>query len=50
MQKPSIIVKDLVVKTQDTVVFDGISFSLRSTEHLAILGNSGSGKTALAKA
>ncbi|MDE3185825.1 MAG: ATP-binding cassette domain-containing protein [Bacteroidota bacterium] len=50
MQKPSIIVKDLVVKTQDNSVLDGISFSLRSTEHLAIFGNSGSGKTALAKA
>ena len=50
MNKTSIIVKDLVVKTQETSVLDGISFSLRPNEHLAILGNSGSGKTALAKA
>ncbi len=38
------------MKTQETSVLDGISFSLRSNEHLAIFGNSGSGKTALAKA
>ncbi len=50
MQKPSIIVKDLVVKTQDNTVLDGISFSLLPYQHLAILGNSGSGKTTLAKA
>lgn len=50
MSKTSIIVKDLVVKTQESTVLDGISFSLQSNQHLAILGNSGSGKTALAKA
>ena len=50
MSNPSIIVKDLVVKTQDSTVLDGISFSLSCGEHLAILGSSGSGKTALAKA
>jgi molybdate transport system ATP-binding protein len=50
MNKPSIIVKDLVVKTQENTVLDGISFSLKSNQHLAILGNSGSGKTALLKA
>jgi len=50
MSKPSIIVKDLVVKTQDGTVLDGISFSLQHAQHLALLGNAGSGKTALAKA
>jgi molybdate transport system ATP-binding protein len=50
MQKPSIIVKDLSVKTQDKTVLDGISFSLQTHEHLAILGNAESGKTTLAKA
>ncbi len=38
------------MKTQESTVLDGISFSLQSNQHLAILGNSGSGKTALAKA
>ena len=50
MQKPSIIVKDLVVKTQENTVLDGISFSLLPNQHLAILGNAESGKTTLAKA
>ncbi len=50
MQKPSIIVKELVVKTQEQTVLDGISFSLFPNQHLAILGSAGSGKTTLAKA
>jgi len=50
MQTPSIIVKDLVVKTQENTVLDGISFSLLPDQHLAILGNAESGKTTLAKA
>jgi molybdate transport system ATP-binding protein len=50
MQTPSIIVKDLVVKTQENIVLDGISFSLLPNQHLAILGNAESGKTTLAKA
>jgi molybdate transport system ATP-binding protein len=50
MQKPSIIVKDLVVKTQEQTVLDGITFSLQQSEHLAILGDAESGKTTLAKA
>ncbi len=50
MNKTSIIVKDLVVKTQENTVLDGISFSLQQNQHLAVLGNAGSGKTALAKA
>ena len=50
MQKHSIIVKDIVVKSQENTVLEGISFSLESKQHLAILGDSGSGKTTLAKA
>ncbi len=50
MNKPAIIVKDLIVKTQDNTVLDGISFSLLRNQHLAVLGNAGSGKTTLAKA
>jgi molybdate transport system ATP-binding protein len=50
MLKPSIIVKDLVVKTQEETVLDGISFSLFPNQHLALVGNAGSGKTALIKA
>jgi molybdate transport system ATP-binding protein len=50
MQKPSIIVKDLIVKTQEKTVLDGISFSLNPNEHLAILGSAESGKTTLANA
>ena len=50
MQKSSIIVKDLVVRTQEDTVLDGISFSLDQNQHLAILGNAESGKTTLAKA
>ena len=50
MKNPSIIVKDLVVKTQENTVLDGISFSLSQNQHLALLGNAGSGKTALLKA
>ncbi|HZW70034.1 MAG TPA: ATP-binding cassette domain-containing protein, partial [Hanamia sp.] len=50
MQKLSIIVQNVIVKTEDKTVLDGISFSLRQNEHLAIIGGSGSGKTTLAKA
>ncbi len=50
MQKPSIIVKDLIVKTRENTVLDGISFSLQPNENLAILGNAQNGKTTLAKA
>jgi molybdate transport system ATP-binding protein len=38
------------VKTQDKAVLDGISFSLQQNQHLALLGNAGSGKTSLLKA
>jgi molybdate transport system ATP-binding protein len=50
MQNPSIIVKDLVIKSPDKTILEGISFSLENNEHLAISGDSESGKTTLAKA
>lgn len=49
MQQLSIILKDITVKLQGNILLDGISFSLQSTQHLAIVGASGSGKTTLAK-
>ncbi len=50
MNQPSLIVNNLVVKMQGNSVLDGIFFCLNKDEHLAITGESGSGKTALAKA
>lgn len=50
MHQPSILVKDLVVKTQDSTVLDGLSFSLEQGDYLAVTGISGSGKTVLALA
>jgi molybdate transport system ATP-binding protein len=50
MQQPSIIVKDLAIKKQDGYILEGISFSLFPGQHLAIIGESGSGKTSLGKA
>jgi phospholipid/cholesterol/gamma-HCH transport system ATP-binding protein len=44
---PVIVVEDLVVAFGDTVVLDGISFSVTPGEIFVILGGSGSGKTTL---
>lgn len=50
MQKTSIIVKDISIKTIEATVLDRVSFSLLPSQHLAILGDADSGKTMLAKA
>ena len=50
MNQPSIIVNNLEVKMQGNTVLDDVSFLLNNDEHLAITGESGSGKTILAKA
>ena len=50
MNQPSIIVKDLEIIMQGNTVLDVVSFLLQNDEHLAIIGESGSGKTILAKA
>ena len=50
MNQPSIIVKNLEIKMQGNTVLDAVSFLLHNDEHLAIIGESGSGKTILAKA
>ncbi len=43
-------VKGLSIVRQDTIILNQISFELGKESHLAILGNTGSGKTTLAKA
>ena len=50
MNQPAIIVNNLEVKMQGNTVLDDVSFLLNNDEHLAITGESGSGKTILAKA
>jgi molybdate transport system ATP-binding protein len=45
-----IIVRNLCVKQLGNTMLDAISFELKASEHLAIIGSSGSGKTTLAKA
>jgi len=50
MTQTSLIVKNLCINLQGEALLENISFSLHQQEHLAILGESGSGKTLLAKA
>lgn len=50
MQYLSIIADNVSAQWQGKAILDNISFSLHAGEHLLITGDSGSGKTALAKA
>ncbi|MDF2381024.1 ATP-binding cassette domain-containing protein [Nostoc ellipsosporum NOK] len=49
MKPEAIIASDIRVVQAGRTILDGISFRLNAGEHLAITGNSGSGKTALAR-
>ncbi len=50
MLSPAIIVKDLNARQFGKTVLEDISFELKAGEHLAIIGESGSGKSSLVKA
>lgn len=49
MNSPYIILNNVSVQQQGKTVLGDISFHIKSNQHLAITGNSGSGKTVLAK-
>jgi molybdate transport system ATP-binding protein len=49
MAQTSIIVNNISVQQQQSVLLNGVSFVLNKGEHLLITGGSGSGKTTLAK-
>lgn len=50
MSTPAIILKNVSASQYGKTVLDNISFELEDGQHLAILGESGSGKSSLAKA
>ena len=50
MPTPAIILKNVSAQQYGKTVLDDISFELRTGQHLAIIGASGSGKSSLAKA
>jgi len=50
MPTPAIILKNVSAQHYGKTVLDDISFELRTDQHLAIIGASGSGKSSLAKA
>ncbi|HEX8294738.1 MAG TPA: ABC transporter ATP-binding protein [Chthoniobacteraceae bacterium] len=47
---PILSVQDLTIRRGDTVILDGVSWSVQRREHWAILGANGSGKTSLLSA
>ncbi|MGZ8557017.1 MAG: ATP-binding cassette domain-containing protein [Chitinophagaceae bacterium] len=49
MQTPSIILKEVSAQQHGKTVLDNISFELGNGRHLAVIGESGSGKSSLAK-
>ena len=50
MPTPAIILKNVSAQLYGNTVLDDISFEVRTDQHLAIIGASGSGKSSLAKA
>ena len=50
MPTPTVILKNVSARQYGKTVLDDISFELRTDQHLAIIGASGSGKSSLAKA
>jgi len=50
MPTPTIILKNISANQYGKAVLDNISFRLADGQHLAIIGESGSGKSSLAKA
>ena len=50
MHSASIILKNISVQQYGKTVLDTISLELQAGQHLAVIGESGSGKSSLAKA
>ena len=50
MSSASIIVKNISAQQFGKTVLDNISFTIEAGQHLAVIGESGSGKSSLAKA
>ena len=50
MPTPALILKNVSLQQYGKTVLDDISFELKTDQHLAIIGTSGSGKSSLAKA
>ena len=50
MPTPALILKNVSHQQYGKTILDDISFELKTDQHLAIIGTSGSGKSSLAKA